>query len=111
MPFNGCRTMFAGKFDGGLQKDRSDAGSPVPAVDDEARDPPDSGILLIQHSRESPVAAYPGKPRAKSHSSPSDRMIIDVCDEPRRNRGLRDLLVQRAAIVRRHFRSRGCRVL
>ena len=111
MPLDGRRTMFAGKLDGGLQQRRSDAGSPVPAVDYEARHPPDSDILVIQHSRESPVAAYPGKPGAESHSGPTDRMIIDVGDEPRCNRSMRDLLIQRVAIVGRHFRGRGCRVL
>ena len=111
MPLDGRRTMVDGKFDGGLQEGRSDAGSPVPAVDHEARHPPDSGIILIQQSRESPVAAYPGEPRAESHSGPSDRMITDVCDEPRRNRGVRDLLVQRVAIVWWQFRSGAFRML
>jgi hypothetical protein len=102
MPLDGRRTMLAGKLDGGLQEGRPDAGSPVPAVDHEARHPPDSGILLIQHSGESPVAAYPGKPGAESYPGPSDRMG---------GRGVRDLLVQRVATVWWVFSSRGCRVL
>jgi hypothetical protein len=76
--------MLAGKLDGGLQEGRSNAGSPMPAVDHETRHPPDSGIILIQHSRESPVAAYSGKRATESYSGPSDTMIIDESDEPGR---------------------------
>jgi hypothetical protein len=63
----------------------------VPAVDNETRHPPDSGVILSKHSGQSPVAAYSWKSRAESHSGPSDWMITDIGDEPRRYSTMKDL--------------------
>ena len=48
--------MLAGEFDGSLQERHSDARSPVTAVDGEARNPPDSVVIVGEHSGESLIA-------------------------------------------------------
>jgi hypothetical protein len=101
MTLDGGRPMLAGEFDGSFQERQSDAGSPVTAVDGEARDPPDSVIIVGEHSGESLIALDARKRRTGSYPCPSGGLLIDVRDEPRRHHRTRDLLVQRVAIVRR----------
>jgi hypothetical protein len=71
------------------------------AVDGEARDPPDSVVIVGEHSGESLIALDARKRRTGSFPCPSGGLLTGVRDEPRRHHRTRDLLVQRVAIVRR----------
>jgi hypothetical protein len=107
MPLDGRRTVIAGESNGSAQERSSDAGSPMPTIDDEAGHPPDSGIVLREHLRESPVPAHAGKRTTRPDSGPPDSVTIDIGDEPRRYRSMRDLLIQGATVVRSRAGSRG----
>ena len=76
------------------------------AVDYKARDPPGPWIFR-EHLCQSPVATHPRKVRTRSDPGPPDRLIADIRNQTRRNRGLGDLPSQRVAIVRCRFRRRG----
>jgi hypothetical protein len=101
--------MLAGELNGGFQEGQSDAGSPVTTVYGEASDPPNSSIILGEHSCQSLVALDAWERRTRSYSGPSGGIIIDIGDEPRRHVRAGDLLVQRGAVVRRRFGNRGFR--
>jgi len=68
------------------------------AVDGEAGHPPSSGILR-EHFCQSSVAAHAGKARSGPYSCPSDRLIVDISEEPRRYGGMGDLVPQGVAVV------------
>jgi hypothetical protein len=99
MPLHGCRAMPAGELDSRFQEGQSDTGSPVTTVDGEACDPPDSGIIRGEHSRQSLVAGDTWEAGTRSYPGPSGGMTIDVRDEPRRYCRALDLLAQRVPIV------------
>lgn len=109
MPLDGRRTVVAGECHGSLQQGTSNAGPPVLAIDGKTGHPPDSGIIAREHLGEGPVPADAGKRMPGSYSGPSSRAAVSVGDEPGRYHSVRDLLVQRTAIVRRHLRRQGCR--
>ena len=101
VPFDDSRTVFASKIDGGSQEGRTDTGSPVMVIDDEARHPPHSGVVICEHPGESLVRRDSRKRTSGSDSCPPDRMTVDIGDETWRYRSTDDLLVQRFAVVRR----------
>jgi len=70
----------------------------VTAVDGETSHPPHSGILC-KHSCQRSVADHACKVRSGPYPCPSDRLIIDISDEPRRYVGMGDLVPQRVAVV------------
>jgi hypothetical protein len=109
MPLDGRRTVVAGECHSSLQQGSSNAGSPVLAVDGKTSHPPDSGVIAREHLREGPVPADARKRMPGPYSGPSNRAAVSIGDEPGRHCSMRDLLVQRAAIVRRHLRRPGLR--
>jgi hypothetical protein len=109
MPLHGRRTVLAGERHGRLQQGSANAGSPVLSIDGKTAHPPDSGVIAREHPGEGTVPADAGKRMPGSYSCPANRAAVGIGDEPRRYHSVRDLLVQRAAIVRRHLRWQGLR--
>jgi hypothetical protein len=109
MPLDRRRTVVAGECHGSLQQGSANAGSPVLAIDGKTGHPPDSGVIAREHLGEGPIAADAGKRMPGPNSGPSNRAAANIGDEPGRYHSVRDLLVQRTPIVRRHFRRRGFR--
>ena len=111
MSLDGRRTVVAGECDGSLQQGSSNAGSPVLAIDGETSYPPDCGIIAGEHLGQGPVPADARKGMPGPYSGPSNRAAVGIGDEPGRYHSVRDLLVQRTAIVWGHLRRQGLRGL
>ena len=84
----------------GLQQGTSDTCSSIPAVNDEARDPPDVAILVREHPREGSVTAYTEERFARPHSAPPDRPVVGVSDEAGWHDSIPYLHLECASIVR-----------